>query len=133
MVDGATLSEVPEGTSFTVRPIDLVTVKGKRNYVTIRAMLDGHSEERLEKKLATRELYNSAFQSFEFGVYDEAAQLCRDVAKQDPEARAARAMMLKARKLAEGEGLHGRVKGAPASLAGEITYEGVRSATLRGR
>jgi TolA-binding protein len=103
MVDGATLSEVPEGTSFTVRPIDLVTVEGKRNHVTITEMLDGHSEERLEKKLAMRELYNSAFQSFEFGVYDEAAQLFRDVAKQDPEARAARAMMLKARKLAEGE------------------------------
>lgn len=99
----ATLSELPEGTSFTVRPIDLVTVKGKRNHVTIMEVLDGHSEERLEKKLATRELYNSAFQSFEFGVYDEAAQLFRDVAKQDPEDRAARAMMLKARKLAEGE------------------------------
>jgi adenylate cyclase len=98
-----TLAELPAGTSFNVRPVDLVTVKGKRNHVTIMEVLDGHSEERLAKKLATRDLYQSAFQSFEFGVYDEAAQLFRDVAKQDPEDRAARAMMLKARKLAEGE------------------------------
>jgi class 3 adenylate cyclase len=99
----ATLSELPAGTTFNVRPVDLVTVKGKRNHVTIMEVLDGHSEDRLARKLATRDLYQSAFQSFEFGVYDEAAQLFREVAKQDPEDRAARAMMLKARKLAEGE------------------------------
>ncbi len=99
----ATLRELPPGMDLTVRPVDLVNVKGRRDHVTIMEVLDGQPEERLAKKLATRDLYRTAFQSFEFGVYDEAAQLFRDVAKQDPEDRAARTMMLKARKLAEGD------------------------------
>ena len=99
-----TLAELPGGAGgFATRPIDLVTVKGRRKHITIMEVLDGQSEERLEKKLATRELYTSGFQDFEYGAYEEAARTFREVAKLDPEDRAARAMMLKARKLAEGE------------------------------
>jgi predicted TPR repeat methyltransferase len=66
-------------------------------------VLDGLSEVRLAKRLATRDLYAAGFQSFEFGAYEEAALTFRKVAKLDPDDRAARAMMLKARKLSEGE------------------------------
>ena len=97
-----TLSELPEGMGFITRPIDLVTVKGRRNHVTIVEILDGLSEARLGKRLATRDLYGAGFQNFEFGAYEEAARTFGEVAKLDPEDRAARAMMLKARKLAEG-------------------------------
>ena len=97
-----TLSELPDGLSFVTRPVDLVTVKGRRNHVTIVEILDGLSEARLEKRLATRDLFGAGFQNFEFGNYEEAAQTFREIAKLDPEDRAARAMMLKARKLAEG-------------------------------
>jgi class 3 adenylate cyclase/small ligand-binding sensory domain FIST len=97
-----TLNGIADAAKYTVRPIDLVTVKGRRNHVTIMEVLDGQSEERKAAKLATRELYSTGFQSFEFGSYEEAAQTFREVAKQDPDDRAARAMMLKARKLAEG-------------------------------
>ena len=98
-----TLAELPEGTEFTTRPIDFVTVKGRRKPITILEVLDGYAEERLEKKLSTRDLFTSGFQNFEFGAYEEAARTFRKVAKLDPDDRAARAMMLKARKLAEGE------------------------------
>ena len=99
-----TLAELPGGGgSLTVRPIDLVTVKGRRKHITIMEVLDGHSDERLAKKLETRDLYTSGFQNFEYGAYEEAARTFREVAKLDPEDRAARAMMLKARKLAEGD------------------------------
>lgn len=98
-----TLAELPGGGGFITRPVDLVTVKGRRNHITIVEILDGYDEERLERKLATRDLYTSGFQDFEFGAYDEAARTFREVARRDPEDRAARAMMLKARKLAEGE------------------------------
>ena len=98
-----TLEELPDRGKYIVRPIDLVTVKGRRNHVTIMEVLDGLPQDRLEAKLATRDLYTSGFQSFEFGAYEEAAQTFRQVAKLDPDDRAARAMALKARKLAEGD------------------------------
>jgi class 3 adenylate cyclase len=98
-----TLEELPDRGKYNVRPIDLVTVKGRRNHVTIVEVLDGLPQDRLEAKLATRDLYTSGFQSFEFGAYDEAAQTFREVAELDPDDRAARAMALKARRLAEGE------------------------------
>ena len=97
-----TLAEL-RGGGFTTRPIDLVTVKGRRKHITIMEVLDGSSRERLETKLMTRELYTSGFQDFEYGAYEAAVRAFREVAKLDPEDRAARAMMLKARKLAEGE------------------------------
>ena len=56
-------------------------------------MLDGLSEVRLAKRLATRDLYAAGFQSFEFGAYEEAALTFRKVAKLDPDDRAARATM----------------------------------------
>ena len=98
-----TLNELPDGGNLIVRPIDLVTVKGRRNHVTIMEVLDGLPEERLARKLETRDLYVSGFQSFEFGGYEEAARIFRDVARLDPDDRAARAMMLKAKKLSEGD------------------------------
>ena len=100
-----TLDELPDRGSFLVRPVDLVTVKGRRTHVTVMEVLDGLPEERLEKRLATHELFTAAFQSFEFGAYEEAARIFREVAQLDPDDRAARAMGLKARKLAEGEAL----------------------------
>ena len=41
--------------------------------------------------------------TFEFGAYEEATQAFREVARLDPDDRAARAMMAKARKLADGD------------------------------
>ena len=99
----STLNAAPDCDKFTVRPIDLVVVKGKRNHVTLMEILDGNSDERLEKKLQTRDQYQAAFQSFEFGAYDDAEQRFRTIAKIDPEDRAARVMMAKARQLAEGD------------------------------
>lgn len=98
-----TLEELPDRDKYAVRPIDLVTVKGRRSHVAIMEVLDGLPRDRLEAKLATRDLYTSGFQSFEFGAYEEAARIFREVAKLDPDDRAARAMALKARQLAEGE------------------------------
>ena len=97
-----TLKLIPDRNKITVRPVDLVVVKGKRNHVTVVEILDGNSRERLKKKLETRERYESAFQSFEYGAYDEAEQKFRAIARIDPKDRAARVMMTKARKLAEG-------------------------------
>lgn len=97
-----TLESAPQA-HYEIRPVDLVTVKGRRGHVTVIEVLDGLPQERLEAKLATRDLYTSGFQSFEFGAYEEAARTFREVAKRDPDDRAARAMAAKARKLAEGD------------------------------
>ena len=99
----ATLEALPDGGKYIVRPVDLVTVKGRRNHVTILEILDALPPERLAAKLSTRDLYSTGFQSFEFGAYEEATRTFREVARLDPDDRAARAMMAKARKLAEGE------------------------------
>lgn len=99
----ATLAKLPDAGKYNVRPIDLVTVKGRRNHVTVLEILDGLPADRLEAKLETRELYTAGFQSFEFGAYEEAARTFREVAKRDPDDRAARAMAQKARQLAEGD------------------------------
>ena len=97
-----TLAELPDRSKYRVRPVDLVTVKGRRGNVTVLEVLDGLPADRLDAKLATLDLYAEAFQSFEFGAYEGAAKTFREVARIDPDDRAARAMMLKARKLAEG-------------------------------
>ena len=97
-----TLGELPDSAKYMVRPVDLVTVKGRRGHVTVLEVLDGLPQDRLDAKLATRDLYTEGFNSFEYGAYDEAARTFREVARLDPDDRAARAMMLKARKLAEG-------------------------------
>ena len=63
--------------------------------------VESHDADQRNRSSANRILRRGCH--FEFGAYDDAAQLFRDVAKQDPEDRAARTMMLKARKLAEGD------------------------------
>jgi len=75
---------------FTIRFLDRVTVKGKKEPVSVFEILDGEKEERIAMKLKTRPEFEMGLFHYQYKEFTDAKQYFEEVLELDPADDAAR-------------------------------------------
>ena len=111
LISGSTHEGMADASSYQLRLLDRVVVKGRREPIPVWEVLDGRDPEATERKLAVREHFEKARLAYESRSFAMAERLFTECLARAPGDRASELYVERCRKLA--------AEGVPAGWRGE--------------